>query len=151
MKERDTWDFQTWVMIFERKMKIIKDPWESMWNTDMRNNGVVQRAWERSHRTLNRVTLGKSQPDDLPKHGSNSYSQQNCESVHSRTVFFKLQQHKNLFKSQISDPPCKSSKDVPGSWKDFPGLLARPQKHLITALEPLPPGGSNCRILKPQI
>lgn len=54
-------------------------------------------------------------------------------------VFFKLQQHKNLFKSQLSDPPCKSSKDFPGSWKDFPGLLARPQKHLIAALEPLPP------------
>lgn len=44
------------------------------------------------------VTLGKSWPDYLPKHGSNSHSQQQSQSVQFRSVAFKLSKTKTYSK-----------------------------------------------------
>lgn len=103
-------------MIFEGTTKTTTTPEEACGNADMRNNGLEQRAWEGSHQDCDRVTLGKSWPDYLPKHGSNSQSQQQSKSVRFRSVVFNLQQHKDLFKSELKDLPCELPKDPPGSW-----------------------------------
>lgn len=81
-------------MIFEGTTKTTTTPEEACGNTDMRNNGLEQRAWEGSHQDCDRVTLGKSWPDYLPKHGSNSQSQQQSKSVRFRSVVFNLQHTK---------------------------------------------------------
>lgn len=96
----------------------------------MRNNGWC-RAWEESHRVCDGVTLAKSWPDYLPKHGSNSLFQQQSPIQISG---FQTAATQTSIQKQTQRPCLKIPQAVDTS------LLAKPQKHLIIALKPMPLG-----------